>query len=217
MRKDFYLFRHGETAYNHEGRWQGRSVDLPLDATGLAQAEILAKNLAEKELEVIYSSPLARARQTAQAVAAAAGVEVRILPELTEGALGVCEGMFKTDIAAQYPELWHKWYDETTATNTRWPVGESKLEMQQRMFRGFEKMLSAPENIIGAASHSGSCSLRRKILSARPRTAAQCGIFCWRSVTGRIKFPIPPCFIWYMTVPGTCPKYSATQTKGDKT
>ena len=156
MRKDFYLFRHGETAYNLEGRWQGRSVDLPLDATGLAQAETLAKNLVKTGLEVVYSSPLARARQTAQAVAAAAGVEVRILPELTEGDLGVCEGMFTTDIAAQYPELWHKWYDETTATDTRWPSGESKLEMQQRMFRGFEKMLSAPENIIGAASHSGS-------------------------------------------------------------
>ena len=156
MRKDFYLFRHGETAYNAAGRWQGRSVDLPLDSSGVEQAASLAAKLQDKGLEVIYSSPLQRALQTAKIVAAPQNLAIRILPELTEGALGVCEGMLKSDIAAQYPALWQRWYKETTASDTRWPGGESKFEMQQRMFKGFEKMLTAPENIIGVASHSGS-------------------------------------------------------------
>lgn len=156
MRKDFYVFRHGETDYNKQGRWQGCGINYPLNDTGVKQAELLADKVKNLGLEVIYSSPLIRAVQTAQAVADKLGLEVRTLPELTEGCLGVCEGMLKDDIAAQYPKLWEDWYSDNMDMETRWPDGESKQEMQQRMFNGFEKMLSAKENIIGVASHSGS-------------------------------------------------------------
>ena len=156
MRKDFYIFRHGETDYNKEGRWQGCGVDLPLNANGVSQAGVLAEKLKPLGLEVIYSSPLQRALETAQIAAAPQHLKVIPLPELTEGCLGVCEGMLKEDIAAQYPKLWQEWYSDEIKMDTRWPGGESKLEMQQRMFKGFEKMLAAKENVIGVASHSGS-------------------------------------------------------------
>lgn len=156
MRKDFYIFRHGETDFNKQGRWQGCGVNLPLNDTGIRQAEALADKVKGLGLEVIYSSPLIRAKQTAEIVANRLKREVRVLPELTEGCLGICEGMLKDDIAAKYPEKWAEWYSDNMNMDTRWPDGESKLEMQQRMFKGFEKMLSAPENIIGVASHSGS-------------------------------------------------------------
>ncbi len=156
MRKDFYMFRHGETDYNVAGRWQGRGVDYPLNQNGVSQAEQLIEKLQGLGIEIIYSSPLKRALQTAQIAGSGIGAEVKILDDLAECALGVVEGMLKTEISVKYPELWQTWYEETDATDTRWPGGESKKEIQQRMFKAFETMLSYPENVIGVATHSGS-------------------------------------------------------------
>ena len=91
MRKDFYIFRHGETDYNKEMRWQGCGVDLPLNATGIAQAVTLSERLKPLKLEVIYSSPLKRALETAQIAASQLKLKVKLLPDLREGCLGVCE------------------------------------------------------------------------------------------------------------------------------
>lgn len=156
MHKDFYIFRHGETDYNKEGRWQGCGVNFPLNEAGMLQAEALAEKMQGIKLDVIYSSPLERALQTAQIVADRQKAEVKILPELTEGCLGKCEGMLKEEVAAKYPGIWQEWYGDNLVMSTRWPGGESKLEIQQRMFKGFDKMLAAPEKTIGVASHSGS-------------------------------------------------------------
>ena len=68
-RKDFYLFRHGETEYNRLGLRQGQGIDAGLNETGRLQAQKLAVYLEEKEIEVIYTSPLRRARQTAEIAA----------------------------------------------------------------------------------------------------------------------------------------------------
>ena len=57
-RKDFYLFRHGETEYNRLGLRQGQGIDAGLNETGRLQAQKLAVYLEEKEIEVIYTSPL---------------------------------------------------------------------------------------------------------------------------------------------------------------
>ena len=156
MRKDFYIFRHGETDENLAGRWQGQSVDFPLNKTGEKQAEELAEKIKDAGLEVIYSSPLKRAYQTAVAVAAKTGIKIVTMPEFIEGGLGVCEGMHRQQVAEKYPEIWNEWYGENMIMETRWPGGESKQEMQQRMFNGINKLLDIPEKVIGIASHSGS-------------------------------------------------------------
>ena len=156
MRKIFYVFRHGETDANLAGVWQGQGVNKPLNNTGIKQAENLAEKMSGLGIEKIYSSPLLRAKQTAEAVAKRAGIQVEILPELTEGGLGDFEGVKKTDIAEQNPEFWAKWYDDVIDMSLRCPNGESKQEMQDRMFEGFEKMLQTPEKVIGVASHSGA-------------------------------------------------------------
>ena len=64
MRKDFYIFRHGETDENLAKRWQGSGVDAPLNVTGIHQAQVLAEKINNLGIEVIYSSPLKRAQQT---------------------------------------------------------------------------------------------------------------------------------------------------------
>ena len=71
MRKDFYVFRHGETELNRQKRWQGSGTDCDLNAAGVRQAEELLEKFRGKKLEVIFSSPLIRARHTAEVVGAA--------------------------------------------------------------------------------------------------------------------------------------------------
>lgn len=156
MRKDFYIFRHGETDYNAQKRWQGQGIDIDLNKTGLKQAEDLAEKMQHLGLEIIYSSPLKRARQTAEFVAKKTNTQIKLLPELIEGSLGICEGMKADDAKNKYPETWNIWYGENNDMSIRWPEGESKQEIQDRMFRAFEKMLNTKENVIGVASHGGA-------------------------------------------------------------
>ena len=156
MRKDFYIFRHGQTDYNLANRWQGSSIDANLNETGLSQAENLAERLKDFGIEKIYSSPLKRAFQTATAVAKVTNAPIEIIDELIEASVGVCEGMHREDVQKQYPDIWNEWYGENMNMETRWPDGESKGEIQDRMFVAFNKMLNTKENIIGVASHGGA-------------------------------------------------------------
>jgi broad specificity phosphatase PhoE len=71
-----YLARHGQTAYNREGRFQGQ-LPVPLDDTGRAQAAELAERVAAHEFAALWCSPLLRARQTADVVARRIGLEPR--------------------------------------------------------------------------------------------------------------------------------------------
>ncbi len=156
MRKDFYIFRHGETEYNRLQRWQGQGVDIDLNEAGIAQAKQLAVKLQDKGLQIIYSSPLKRALQTANIVANAKKLAVKTLPELTEGSVGDCEGQEREKIAQKYPEIWNIWYGDNNIMDIRWPNGESKQEIQNRMVSAFDKMLQIPETIIGVASHGAA-------------------------------------------------------------
>jgi broad specificity phosphatase PhoE len=78
-----YLARHGQTAYNHEGRFQGQQP-IPLDDVGRAQAVDLAERAAGHGFRALWCSPLLRARETADAVAARLGLEPREDPRLME-------------------------------------------------------------------------------------------------------------------------------------
>ena len=96
--------RHGETAWNIELRMQGH-VDIPLNATGLAQADALGRYFAEGvHADALYSSDLLRARQTAQPIADVLGLPVIPLVELRERSFGRCEGLVIAEILERYPE-----------------------------------------------------------------------------------------------------------------
>ncbi|MBR2923139.1 MAG: histidine phosphatase family protein [Alphaproteobacteria bacterium] len=156
MRKDFFVFRHGQTDYNLANRWQGSGIDADLNETGLAQAESLAEKVKDLGIEKIYSSPLRRAYQTATAVAKKTNAPIEIMNELTEGSVGACEGLFREDVQKKYPDIWADWYGEKMNMETRWPGGESKGEIQDRMFVAFNKMIKTNEKVIGVASHGAA-------------------------------------------------------------
>jgi 2,3-bisphosphoglycerate-dependent phosphoglycerate mutase len=93
------LARHGETDWNRDLRIQGSS-DVDLNPVGREQAQALARELADIELDAIYSSDLSRARETAEVVAAKHGLEVRLDARLRERSFGSWEGLTREDIAA---------------------------------------------------------------------------------------------------------------------
>jgi probable phosphoglycerate mutase len=87
----FWFLRHGETDWNAQGISQG-NVDIPLNAVGVAQAQAAADRLRRRGIATIVSSPLSRARVTAEFVGAALDLPVAIDPDLCEVSFGVQEG-----------------------------------------------------------------------------------------------------------------------------
>lgn len=99
-----YLIRHGETDWNREGRWQGHE-DIPLNKIGKQQAALLAQHLGKQgvRFDVIYSSDLTRAYQTAWEVGAVMKEPVKLLPPLREIDMGTWSGMTREEIKQQHP------------------------------------------------------------------------------------------------------------------
>jgi broad specificity phosphatase PhoE len=93
------LLRHGRTAYNHAGIWQGQA-DVPLDDVGRLQVKAAAEYLLAERPVAVVASDLARARDTGQAVADAAGVPLALDRRLREIDVGVWEDRTDADIAA---------------------------------------------------------------------------------------------------------------------
>ncbi len=91
MDKIFYIFRHGETDWNQKGRIQGWT-DIPLNQNGVAQAKKLAQSLRDVNFDVIYSSPLLRALNTAEIVADNNQCDVVLVDGLRERKFGIFEG-----------------------------------------------------------------------------------------------------------------------------
>ncbi len=100
-----YLVRHAETAWNAEGRCQGRA-DAPFSAAGEAQLEQLAAELRDVAFDAAYTSPLARARATAATILAGRGLRAAQIPELAEIDYGVLQGTRFADWPAGLHEAW---------------------------------------------------------------------------------------------------------------
>jgi broad specificity phosphatase PhoE len=101
------LARHGETDWNRAGRWQGHS-DTSLNELGREQAGRLADELAET-VDVVYSSDLSRARETAEIVAARLGLDVQFDSRLRERGFGSWEGLTRAEIAERDASSLEQW------------------------------------------------------------------------------------------------------------
>ena len=102
------LWRHGQTAWNVEGRFQGQT-DIPLDETGEQQAERAARLLAALRPDVIISSDLSRAMATAAPLARLTGLTVSTDKDLRERHGGAWEGLSDVQIRTQYPVEHAQW------------------------------------------------------------------------------------------------------------
>lgn len=123
------LWRHGQTASNAEGRFQGQS-DVALDETGAAQAERAARMLASLAPEAIVSSDLRRAGDTAYALSTIAGVPVTFDSGLRERSMGQWEGLSQGEVQARFPAEWAA--RQPTDGETYGQVGDRVLAVLER-------------------------------------------------------------------------------------
>jgi probable phosphoglycerate mutase len=139
--KDVYLARHGQTAYNLEGRFQGQ-LPVPLDKKGRAQAAELADRAAEHGFAVLWSSTLLRARETAEIVAARIGLEPREDARLMETDAGDWTDRPFGEVHAETPELFAKFIagDPTFA----FPGGESFAQQEVRVAAALDDIEKGP-------------------------------------------------------------------------
>jgi probable phosphoglycerate mutase len=130
-----HLLRHGETAWNALRRMQGHA-DAALNDTGRAQARASAGRLAGSGLARIVSSDLVRARDTAEAVARAAGLAVEADPRFREQGLGDWQGLTFREARARDPEVAARF--AARDPQARPPGGETRAEMQARAWEALE-------------------------------------------------------------------------------
>ncbi len=138
------LVRHGETPWNREDRIMGRS-DLSLSPQGRIQAEALALALAKVDhVEAIYSSPLARARETAGAISDALDVPVHILDGLIERDVGPLESLSQAEAERRYPEFTERWKQDPA--NALLSGVESLAHLQERAWDSIAGLLKADKD-----------------------------------------------------------------------
>ena len=125
------LARHGETTWNLERRFQGSRMDVELNDLGREQARALAKLAAAESFASLWSSPLARARETAEIIAAEIGLPIRFDDRLVEGDVGDWSGRLKEEIARDEPDAWAAFM--AAGEDFRFPGGESLGEQQERV------------------------------------------------------------------------------------
>jgi broad specificity phosphatase PhoE len=124
------IVRHGQTSWNKDERFRGQT-DVPLDETGLWQAEAVGRYIAAQYRPVaVFSSPLKRAAQTAEAIARALGLEAENHHGLLDLNFGDLAGLTIPDAQAKYPAVCRAWF--SAPQSTRFPNGESLADVRTR-------------------------------------------------------------------------------------
>jgi len=156
------LARHGETDWNRDGRWQGHS-DTPLNELGRRQARELAEQL--DGVEVLYSSDLARAGETAEIVAERLGLEVRFDPRLRERGFGAWEGLTTAEIETGFAEAHRRWRSgEGFGADDAEPFGA----FAARVHTFLEDLLRLhPQETVLVVAHGGSIRVIHALATGR--------------------------------------------------
>jgi broad specificity phosphatase PhoE len=134
------LARHAESAWNAERRFQGRT-DVGLSDAGLAQAAALARAVARRRVGAVYSSPLRRARETAEIVAKERGLTVTLVDDLRELSLGAWEGRTVDDVLAMEADAYRNWRERPYDCPP--PEGEHIADVARRVLPVMELIVSS--------------------------------------------------------------------------
>jgi broad specificity phosphatase PhoE/ribonuclease HI len=132
-----HLLRHGRTEHTPERRYSGRN-DLPLSATGRAEAEAAAVRAKELGIDVVVASPLRRTRETAEVVGAVLGLPVQYDDDLVELDFGDFEGLTAEEARQKHPLAARRFADDITVAA---PGGESVADVSDRVARARARIL----------------------------------------------------------------------------
>jgi broad specificity phosphatase PhoE len=172
-----HLARHGQTAYNHEGRFQGH-LPVPLDETGREQAVALAEAASTIELRSLWCSPLARARETADIVAARVGLAPHEDARFAETDTGDWTGRSFAEISALHPDGFARF--QRSDPTFRYPGGESFAEQSERVQAGLADLRAKPDGLPAlVVCHRGVIRLAlaaRGDMSAGAQAVANAGL-----------------------------------------
>ncbi|MBW2542695.1 MAG: histidine phosphatase family protein [Deltaproteobacteria bacterium] len=192
------LIRHAESHWNAEGRWQGHG-DPPLSDRGVAQANALASELASEAIDVIVSSDLRRAAETAAILASARGLRPLLNPRLREIDIGAWQGLTRGQIERTAGDALRRF--DGGDLEVRPGGGENLREMQRRAHSAVSELIDThPGRRLAIVTHLGVIrALCGESFEFDPGVEAALGNASWRylargrlfdSVTGRAAAPI---------------------------
>jgi phosphoserine phosphatase len=170
------LVRHGESTWNAQGRYQGR-LDPPLSQRGREQAQALAARLealsregpAEHRVRAIVSSPLQRARDTAQVCAQALGLGLTVDERLTEISHGEWQGLLREEIEVRWPDMVASW--RSTPDLVTFPGGEKLADVRERVVAFLaDPLLNVPGPVL-VATHDVIVRIAILIARGKPLSA----------------------------------------------
>ena len=173
------LWRHGQTTYNAEHRFQGQR-DVPLNAIGRAQAQRAARHLATLAPAQIWSSDLVRASATGDYLARLTGLEVRLDKDLRERHGGAWEGLTTDEIRQRYPEELATWQP---------PDGETSEVVAERTATALTRIAdqSEPGSLVVVVGHGASLTWgMSRLLGLDDRVTGGMGNCCWSLVSRRV-------------------------------
>jgi probable phosphoglycerate mutase len=163
------IVRHGETAWNAEHRVQGQ-LDVPLNAIGLAQARAAAKVLGREKFDVIYSSDLSRARQTAQPVLEFLPLEIILEKELRERHYGIFESLTYAEVKERFPQDYARF--EAREPDYDFRTGESLKDFSARSIAAVSRIARECEGkSILVFTHGGVLDHLHRFVTGEPLSA----------------------------------------------
>lgn len=161
MKKDIFIFRHGQTDKNLAQKWQGSGCDDVLNETGKKQAEALSEKVKNLGLEKLYCSSLTRAQQTAGYIAKNYdNLTVEVMPDLREVYFGTAEGLTFDEVRQIYGKEFEQqlmnpdqktWY-------LHFPDGECKYDAFCRVDACLRQIVGKSESVAGVVCHAGVIS-----------------------------------------------------------
>ena len=188
---ELLLVRHGETDWNRDHRFQGHA-DPSLNAAGREQARALAEELAEAQIAIVYTSDLARARETAEIVAASIDADVVALRALREIDVGEWQGLTWPEIEARYPDGARRWHEDGSG----WEGGETYDQLAERVVAALRQIASDhPAQRVLVVGHGGTIRATRAFIDGvsvaesrrRSRAIGNCEVFRVVTEDGRIR------------------------------
>jgi len=168
---DLIFIRHGETDWNRQQRFQGQ-IDVPLNPTGHEQARRLAQALAGERFDLLISSDLLRARETAAPLEHAHALPAVSRPGLREQSFGVLEGMDVAGIKSRHPQLWAQWlrHDADYAL----PEGESTRQFHARVIAAVRELATTHgDKALVLVTHGGVLDMLWRTVHGLPLHGAR--------------------------------------------
>lgn len=153
----FYLVRHGQTEWNRVERFRGR-LDIQLNETGVRQAEAAGRSLKGSGIVAVYSSPLSRAVQTAEAIGAATGLPVSPMDELIDFNFGDWQGLTPEEVEARYPGQHQQWLVDPAGVHI--PGGETLQDVRRRLVEALGRLIRIHQDeAVALVTHKVVCKV----------------------------------------------------------